>query len=150
MKVFLGADHRGFKLKKKVVEWVAEMNLEFEDLGAHEHDSKDDYTTFAERVATKVAATKDSMGILMCGSGVGVDVMANKFDGVRSSIGKEPAQIAAGRADDNMNVLVIAADYTKESEAKEMVEKFVNTKFKSQVERYNRRLDDIKRVEETN
>lgn len=150
MKIFVGADHRGFEMKELVSKWVEEMGHEVEDLGAHTLDPDDDYTTFAGRVASSVAGTPGSMGILMCGSGVGVDVMANKFDGVRSSIGKEPKQIAAGRRDDNMNVLVLAVDFTENGEAREMIRSFLETGFNKNVKRYNLRLRDIKKVEENN
>ncbi len=150
MKVYLGSDHRGFKIKEKIKVWLLEHDYEVLDQGAHTLDENDDYTTFAGRVASSVALNRNSMGILACGSGVGVDVMANKFDGARSSIGKEPEQVEAGRRDDDMNILVIAADYTSDGEAIEMVEKFLETEFAENTERYQRRLRDIARVEENN
>lgn len=149
MKIFVGADHRGFKMKEMAKSWVSQMGYEVEDLGAATLDPKDDYTTFAESVALSVARNPESMGILMCGSGVGVDVMANKFDGVRSSIGKEPDQVVAGRHDDNMNVLVIAADFTDEGEARAMIKSFLGTKFEG-APRHKRRLAAIERVEKNN
>ena len=88
-------------------------------------------------------------GILLCGSGVGVDVVANKFDGVRASIGKSAEQVKAGRNDDDMNVLVIAADFTKEEEAKKMVKTFLETKFSGK-SRFKKRLEDIKKIEANN
>jgi ribose 5-phosphate isomerase B len=146
MKIFMGADHRGYRLKEKAKEWLTDH--EVEDMGAYAHDPKDDYTTYAERVASMVA-DRNKKGILLCGSGVGVDVVANKFDGVRASIGKTPEQVKAGRADDDMNVLVIAADYTKDKEAKEMIKTFLETKF-SGLARYKRRLSEIKKIEANN
>lgn len=148
MKIFLGADHRGFELKEKLKGWMEIEGYSFEDMGAHTLDPKDDYTVFAEKVASSVADTLGK-GILLCGSGVGVDVVANKFDGVRSSIGKNEKQIAAGRADDDMNVLVIAADYTKEDEAKEMIKAFLSTKFSGKA-RHKRRLSEIEKIEMNN
>src|SRR3990167_2932482 len=149
MKVFIGADHRGYKLKEKVAQWLFEAKYEFEDLGADHLDPDDDYTVYAERVASLVARDRDrdrGRGILLCGSGVGVDVVANKFDGVRASIGKSEAQVKAGRNDDNMNILVLATDYTKEEEAEKMVKAFLETKFAG-LPRFKRRLEDIKRIE---
>ena len=161
MKIYLGADHRGYKLKEKVFQWLVEKNYSVEDLGAYELLPEDDYTEYAEKVASVVGEhyTKidreeherhgEVFGVLFCGSGVGVDVVANKFDGVRASIGKEPDQVKAGRADDNMNVLVIAADFTKVGEAKKMIKAFLDTSFKAE-DRHERRLEDIKRIEENN
>jgi len=154
MKVYLGSDHRGFKLKEKIAKWLFEWGYEFEDMGAEYLNPADDYTVFAERVASVVSrpsfakATADK-GILLCGSGVGVDIVANKFDGVRASIGKSAEQVKTGRADDDMNILVLAADYTKEDEAKEMIKVFLTTKFSGK-ERYKRRLSDIKKIEANN
>ncbi len=148
MKVYLGSDHRGFNLKEKVKTLLTELGYRFDDLGALAYDSSDDYTFYAEVVARKVAED-GAMGILICGSGVGVDVVANKIDGVRSSIGKSADQVRAGRNDDDMNVLVIAADFTAESEAKDMVKNFLKTSFSGET-RYIKRLDDIKKIEENN
>ena len=158
MKIYIGSDHRGFHLKEKIAKWLFEWNYEFEDMGANHLDSKDDYTVYAERVASMMSShyakatrgkNKYVFGILLCGSGVGVDVVANKFDGVRASIGKSVGQVKAGRNDDDMNVLVIAADFTKEDEAKEMLKVFLETKF-DQAIRHKRRLEDIKKIEANN
>lgn len=146
MKIYIGADHRGFNLKEKAKAWLSKY--EVEDMGAYKHDPKDDYTLYAEKVASIVADT-GKMGILMCGSGVGVDVVANKIDGVRASVGKSSEQVKAGRKDDNMNILVIAADFTKDSEAKEMINAFLETKFRG-LARHKRRLKEIERIEANN
>ncbi len=149
MKIYIGADHKGYKLKKKVSKWLLEWKYDFEDLGAEEYDKSDDYTVYAERVASMVASDKTFRGILMCGSGVGVDIMANKFDGVRASFGKSSAQVKSGRQDDDMNILILAADYTEEAEAKKMLKTFLETKFDN-VARHKKRLDEIKRIEANN
>ena len=149
MKVFIGADHRGFKLKEAVAQRLFEWKYKFEDMGADFYDPKDDYTLYAEKVALMVRDNKGSKGILLCGSGVGVDVVANKFDGIRASIGKSSNQVKAGRKDDDMNVLVLAADYTRAKEAKEMVKVFLETKF-DRKSRHKRRLQEIERIEENN
>lgn len=149
MKIFVGADHRGFELKEKIKHWLAEWEYEFSDEGAHQLDPDDDYTTYASRVAIKVSENPESLGILSCGSGVGVDVTANKFDGVRASVAINPQQIIAGRHDDNMNVLVLAADYTPESEIEHIVKAFLETEYLAK-ERYEKRLRDIKIIEQDN
>lgn len=161
MKIYIGADHRGYKLKETIFQFLVDSGYEVEDYGAYEHDKTDDYTVFAEKVASVVGEHYvdrgreehrrhgDVRGILLCGSGVGVDIIANKFDGVRASVGKEARQVKAGRKDDDMNVLVIAADFTKESEAKKMVKVFLETKFDGK-ERHRGRLEEIKRIETNN
>lgn len=149
LKIYLGADHRGFSLKEKISRWLFEWKREFYDVGAEILDPKDDYTLYAQEVASLVNKNERSRGILLCGSGVGVDVMANKFDGIRASIGKSAEQVKAGRKDDDMNVLVIAADFTSENEAKKMLRVFLETEFGAK-DRYIRRLEDIKRIEANN
>jgi len=149
MKIFIGADHRGYEMKEKIAQWLFEMEHAYHDLGADHLDPSDDYTKFAEEVASLVAHTEGSRGVLLCGSGVGVDVVANKFDGIRASIGKSVLQVEAGRNDDDMNVLVIAADYTTEKEAKAMLIAFLETKFSGKA-RYEKRLEEIEEIEANN
>ena len=148
MKVYIGADHRGFALKEKIAKWLFEWNYEFEDMGAYSFDNTDDYTIYAEKVAS-VVGKEDSKGVLLCASGVGVDIVANKFDGVRAGIGKTSRQVKAARADDDMNILVIASDYTKEAEAKEMLKSFLETPFSGK-ERHKKRLSEIIKIEANN
>lgn len=147
--IYLGADHRGFELKEKIAKWLFELQREFEDLGADHLDPHDDYPKYAESVASLVAKDHGSRGVLLCGSGVGVEVVANKFDGIRAAIGKDVFQVEAGRSDDDMNILVIAADYTTEKEAKAMLIAFLETKFSGK-ERYERRLEEIQKIEANN
>jgi ribose 5-phosphate isomerase B len=149
MNIYIGSDHRGFKLKEKLAQWLFKWKYKFSDMGADFLDPKDDYTLYAEKVALMVRDNRGSKGILLCGSGVGVDVVANKFDGIRASVGKSPSQVRAGREDDDMNVLVLAADHTKEIEAKEMVKVFLETKF-DRKSRHKRRLREIERIEQNN
>jgi len=149
MKIYLGADHRGFDLKEKISRWLFEKGLVFEDLGAETLVPEDDYTVYAEKVASMVGKDTGARGILLCGSGVGVDVAANKFDGVRASLGKTPEQVKAGRSDDDMNILVLAADFTKDDEAKAMLEAFLKTKFAAKA-RFARRLAEIQKIEANN
>ena len=125
------------------------MEYACRDMGASNLDPTDDFTKYAEEVASLVAANSGSRGILLCGSGVGVEVLANKFDGIRASIGKSVAQVEAGRNDDDMNVLVIAADFTNEKDAKAMLIAFMETKFSGKA-RYERRLREIEEIEANN
>lgn len=149
MKIFLGADHKGYELKGKIASWLFDMEYVFQDEGADHYDPHDDYPKYAEAVASLVAANSGSRGILLCGSGVGVDVVSNKFDGIRASIGKSVAQVEAGRNDDNMNILVIASDFTSEKETKAMVIAFLETKYSGQA-RFERRLQEIGKIEANN
>lgn len=149
MIVYIASDHRGYKLKEKIIIWLDDLGYKYQDMGAYELDTDDDYTVYAEKVGSLVGKEKGSKGVLLCGSGVGVDVVANKFDGVRASIGKSPDQVRSGRNDDDMNILVIAADYTKEKEAKSMLKMFLKTEFSGK-KRHLRRLSDISKLEANN
>jgi ribose 5-phosphate isomerase B len=149
MKVFIGADHRGYKLKEKLEKWLKNRKRSVEDMGAYELVQDDDYTLYAEKVALMVRDNEGTRGVLLCGSGVGVDVTANKFDEVRASIGKTPKQVMAGRKDDDMNILVIAADFTTESDMRKMVTAFLHTKY-VKTARHERRLEEIERIEANN
>ena len=149
IKIFLGADHRGYELKEKIATWLFDLNYDFEDLGASYLDETDDYIKYATEVASLVAKRPHSRGVLLCGSGVGVEVVANKFDGIRAAIGKNVLQVKAGRTDDDMNVLVIASDFTIEKEAKAMLIAFLETKYEENARR-ERRLDDIEKIEANN
>jgi len=149
MKVYIGADHRGYELKNKLFGHLSKEGYEVEDYGAYEYDPDDDYTIYAEKVSSVVADNPKSRGVLICGSGVGVNIVANKFDGARASLGIVPEQVVAGRRDDDMNILVIASDFTKENKALEIVKAFLETDFDPKARR-KRRLEDIKRIEENN
>jgi ribose 5-phosphate isomerase B len=148
--IFLGADHRGFPLKEAIKNWLTQNNYQVEDLGAETLDPDDDYPVYAEAVAKRVSAADplhEDQGVVICGSGVGVDIVANKFDRVRSGFGMNAEQVKAGRRDDNTNVLALAADEIDESTALDMVKAFVETKYED-ADRRNRRLEEIKQIED--
>lgn len=149
MKVYIGADHRGYLLKEKVARYLFEKGYTFEDMGALSLDPGDDYTLFAEKVASVVASDKESRGILICGSGVGVLIVANKFDRIRAGLGLNKKQVASARNDDDINILALASDFTDEKEALEMVKAFLETPFSGK-EKYKKRIEDIYHIEANN
>src|SRR3989344_8813149 len=146
--IFLAADHRGFPLKEKVKQWLVEWGYDYEDMGAFKLDPTDDYPIYAKKVAEGIVEPEDR-GILVCGSGVGVDEVANKFDGIRSGLAINKEQIYSARNDDNINVLALASDFISEEEAREMVKVFLDTEF-ADAERFNRRLKEVGEIEEEN
>ena len=146
--IFLAADHRGFPLKEKVKQWLVEWGYDYEDMGAFKLDPTDDYPIYAKKVAEGIVEPEDR-GILVCGSGVGVDEVANKFDGIRSGLAISKEQIQSARNDDNINVLALASDFISEEEAREMVKVFLDTEF-ADAERFNRRLKEVGEIEEEN
>jgi ribose 5-phosphate isomerase B len=152
MTIYIGADHRGFSLKASISEALKQAGHEVVDVGAFAYDPADDYPDFASAVAEKVAAAAgtatSARGIVICGSGFGVDVVANKFDGVRSGLAISPEHIRVGRHDDDLNVLSIAADFTSPEKALEMARTFLDTPFDPNEARYVRRIEKIKKIEE--
>jgi ribose 5-phosphate isomerase B len=96
-----------------------------------------------------VGSDPKSFGILICGSGVGMNIVANKFDNVRCAQGIEKKQVEAARNDDDINILSLAADFVSENEALEMVDAFLKTKFSGK-ERHKRRIDEIAEIEANN
>ena len=149
MQIVIGSDHRGFRLKEELKKHLSTKKITVIDVGAPHYNKDDDYTLYAEKVAVFVSKTPNTHGILICGSGVGVDVAANKFDGIRSSIGFTPEQVKAGRVHDDMNVLVLAADFLSEVKAKLLVDSFLLNRFDN-MDRHKRRLLDIEHIEENN
>jgi len=149
--IFIATDHRGFELKEKLVTWMRETV----DIDAREglrdvtetHDANDDYPVVSAELGRLVASDTLNMGILLCGSGVGASAAVNKIEGIRGAIGLSAKQVKAGRHDDDMNVLVIAADHTDEESAKEMIKAFIETPFEGGEERYRRRIDQITELE---
>lgn len=145
--IYLGADHRGYKLKESLKIYLKELNFEFEDLGALEIVPDDDYPDYSIKVAQKVSQNpKENLGILICGSGIGVDIVANKFKDVRSGLIFNPEQARMSRNDDNTNVLSLSADFIEQDLAKEIVRIWLETPF-SWLERHARRLEKIKEIE---
>ncbi len=117
-------------------------------MGAFEYDPADDYPIYAKKVAESMVEPEDR-GILVCGSGVGVDEVANKFDGIRSGLAINKEQIFSARNDDDINILALASDFTSEEESKEIVKTFLDTEFADE-ERFNRRLKEVGEIEEEN
>jgi len=146
MKIYIGADHRGFDLKEKIRKWLLEEGFDVRDCGNTVYDRKDDYTDFAFAVADEVAKSPDYRGIVICGSGVGVNIAANKIAGIRCSTVERTEEAHHGREHDNLNVLALSANYTSEDRAKELVRVFLVTAY-GREERFIRRLKKIEERE---
>lgn len=143
--IFIGADHRGFELKAKINKWLAGRGYEFEDLGGYEYDHDDDYVDYAIMVGVR-SQESGARGIVICGSGVGADIAANKVMGVRCGLGWETDQVHAARKEDNINVLALAADNLDEDKVMKLTETFLETEF-VETDRYLRREEKIARWE---
>jgi ribose 5-phosphate isomerase B len=145
MRIYIGADHRGFELKNKLVDFLRDQKYEVIDKGNTVYDKDDDYPVFAGAVARAVAQDPDARGIVVCGSGVGVDIVANKVSGIRSGLCETPEQATAARRDDDINVLALAADYIDQATAQAIVKAYLDTSFKNNLRRA-RRIDEIDKI----
>lgn len=144
--IYLATDHRGFVLKEKLKNYLVETGCEIEDMGAFSYDKDDDYPDFAAAAAEKVSEDLETnRAILLCGSGHGADIVANKFRGVRAALCWNTAVAKQSREHDGANVLVLSADWLTEEQAREIVSAWLETGFSGE-ERHQRR---IKKIEET-
>lgn len=146
MNIYLGADHRGFDLKEKLKPWLISAGHTVHDVGAAELTPDDDYPDFAIAVAQAVQQGTKARGIVLCGSGIGMAVAANKVPGVRATIAHDTELARSARADDNTNVLALGADFVDEGRAKEVITTWLTTDFSGD-ERHIRRLDKIAQLE---
>src|SRR5271165_7019228 len=136
MKLVIAADHAGFPLKEEVRADLERSGHEVVDLGAYSAESADDYPDFAEAVGKALQADQAERGILICGSGVGVCVAANKIPGIRASMCHDTYSAHQGVEHDDMNVLVLGARIIGSSLATELISTYLNARFQSKEERF--------------
>lgn len=144
MKIAIGSDHAGFEVKEKIKQQLAEMNLEVEDVGTNSLDSVD-YPDFAAAVGKKIAAGEADEGIVVCGSGIGIAIAANKINGIRAAqaFNEEMARLA--RQHNDANVLSIGARILPEEEIPKIVAAWFDAKFEGG--RHAGRVEKISRLE---
>ena len=146
MRIAVGADHAGFPLKQPVVEHLESLGHVVVDVGAHEMDPADDYPDFAAAVADNVARKAVDRGVIVCGSGVGASVAANKIRGVRASVCHDSYSAHQGVEHDDMNVLCIGGRIVGDELAREILSAFAGAVFSGE-ERHMRRLNKILALE---
>jgi ribose 5-phosphate isomerase B len=147
MKLVIASDHAGFSLKEEVRAYLTKSGHEVVDLGAYKPEPEDDYPDFAERVGEAIRAGEAPRGILICGSGVGVCVAANKMPGIRAGMCHDTYSAHQGVEHDDMNVLVLGARIVGASLAYELVDSFLKAKFISSEERFRRRFKKVLAIE---
>ena len=145
MKVTLGADHAGFELKERIKTHVLELGHEVLDLGTHSTVAVD-YPDFAEAVGLAIRDRRAERGILVCGSGVGASIAANKIPGVRAGLCHDHYSAHQGVEHDDMNVLVLGGRIIGDGLALELVRAFLGAAFTGE-ERHRRRLEKVKQIE---
>ncbi len=149
MKIFIGADHGGYALKNILYKQLVAKGHSVTDCGPQVLNPEDDYPDYARKVAEGVAKNAGSRGVLLCRSGLGVGVVANKVRGVRAGLGLSANAVMHGRVNDDLNVLTLAADAITEHDAEAFVELFLITPFGGE-ERNVRRLQKIADLEAQN
>jgi RpiB/LacA/LacB family sugar-phosphate isomerase len=147
MKIVLAADHRGMKLKDQLKEHLTANGHIVEDMGAHTEDPNDDYPDFGYPAAQAVASSPGSRGILVCGSGMGMDIVANKVKGIRATVAYSKDGAVHGASHDGVNVITLASDVIGFDEAKEIVDAFLTTPLVRE-EKYVRRIQKIAIIED--
>jgi len=147
LKLVISSDHAGFPLKEEVRANLAMAGHEVLDLGAYKVDPVDDYPDFAERLGLAIKRGDAPRGILICGSGVGVCVAANKIPGIRAGMCHDTYSAHQGVEHDDMNVIVLGARIIGSSLAYEVVDAFIGAKFIATEERFARRFKKVLAIE---
>ncbi len=147
MRVSIGADHAGFDMKTQLKEFVQKLGHTVHDVGTFEPGKPDDYPDYAILVAQDIREGKADRGILVCGSGVGVSVAANKFKGIRAGLCHDHYSAHQGVEHDDMNVLVLGARIVGQMLAEDAAEAFLSANFSGE-ERHVRRLNKVKGIEQ--
>ena len=151
MKIFLGADHRGFYLKEKVFKYLKEGGHDVEDIGGFEYDPNDDFPEFARVAVSKIRANEkyDPRAILICGGAQGMGMAANRFKGIRASVVWEPEEAKWTRNDNDSNIICLPARVFDKDEAeakwKETVDVWLKTPFAAapRFVRRNKQIDEV-------
>lgn len=144
MKIALGSDHAGLKLKKEIIEHLKEKDIEFKDLGTDTKESCD-YPDYAKKVAIQVADKNYDLGILICGTGIGISIAANKVPGIRAALCSDTFSAHASREHNNANILALGERVVGVGLALDIVDTFLNSEF--QGGRHQKRVDKISDIE---
>lgn len=142
--MFIASDHAGFALKEKLKSYLLKKKFRVKDLGTHSEESCD-YPLFAYKLAKEVSQRKNSRGILICKTGIGNSIVANRFPGVRAALCYNVKAARATRQHNDSNVLVLGAAFVKGKTALNILDTWLNTKFEGG--RHKRRLEQIEDIE---
>jgi len=146
MKIAIGCDHRGYKLKEAIKDFLKKKGIDVIDEGTFSEDSVD-YPDFAKKVCLSIKNEEAQRGILICGTGIGMSITANKFRGIRAALALDEFMAEMASNHNNANVICLSAIYTTPEKGVAIVEKWLNTPFSNE-ERHRRRVEKIKKIEE--
>jgi ribose 5-phosphate isomerase B len=144
MRLSIGSDHRGFSLKSSLISCLRDKKFDVTDFGCYSEESTD-YPDFAAGVATSVTGGQSNFGILICGSGIGMSIAANKYKGIRAALCWDPEIALRSRRHNNANVVCLPSDFMDATQAMQTLDNFLSTEFEGG--RHQRRLDKIADVE---
>ena len=148
MKIAIGADHGGYRLKEELLRFLTEEGVNVEDLGT-DSEERCDYPDIAARVAKEVATEKADRGVLICTTGIGMAIVANKFPGIRAAACYNEDAARMSRKDNDANILTTGGKYVTPEDAKKILKVWLETDFSgSYIPRHKRRVDKIKMIEE--
>ena len=145
--IAIGCDHGGYKLKEEIKKYLEEIGLEYKDFGA-DSEERTDYPIYAKEVANSVSKGESEKGILICRSGHGMAIVANKFKGVRAASITSEDDARFAKADDNVNIMTLGADCLETNEAIRIMRTWIATEFKGG--RYQERINMIQEIEKEN
>ena len=146
MRIAIAADHAGFSLKEALTPWLREHGHEVEDLGTTSAESTD-YPDYAQAVAHRVTSGQADRGVLVCSTGIGMSIAANKIAGIRAAVATNDEIVKLTRSHNDANILAIGARFTGEAEAERLLEVFLDTGFDGGP-RHIRRIQKIAKLEE--
>jgi len=148
MKIALAADHAGYQLKQDLLDYLKKQNIDVVDLGVDTDATRADYPDVAKAIGTAIQNGEVERGILICGSGVGASVAANKMKGIYAAICHDAYSAAQGVEHDKMNVLCLGGRIIGIALAEKLADAFIHAEFNTTEERYQRRFDMIKKMED--
>lgn len=146
--IYIGSDHRGFNLKQEIILYLQTLNVQVVDCGNTVYDADDDYPDYASEVAKRVVADNNSLGIVICGTGVGVSIVANKISGARAALLDSIETTAIARAHNHINILALSSALPLEY-IPDIVGTFIETE-PSYQDRHIRRVSKITELENNN
>ena len=145
--IAIGSDHGGYKLKEEIKKYLSEIGIEYKDFGT-DSEERTDYPIYAKKVAESIQNKECDKGILLCKSGCGMTIVANKFKGIRAGLVINEDESKFAKADDDINVITLGGDYLTINEAICIIRNWLGTEFKGG--RYEERLKMVEEIEKNN